>query len=68
MTKPETDKPAPTCEGCRWWERAKPYTWGKCLAPMPEWALYDSSDPIVWPGDEQAEDCDCYQPREETKP
>lgn len=32
----------PTCRDCGHWERAKPYRWGNCRAPIP--LVYEEAD------------------------
>ena len=58
-----------TCGQCKWWERAKPYAFGNCYAPLPLWAVElayaeGSAGCDSRPSEAVADDCACFQPAE----
>jgi hypothetical protein len=51
-----------TCGDCLFWERAKPYAWGKCHCPIPM-HLADFEDPII-EAKKDAKDCEAFKEKD----
>jgi hypothetical protein len=53
------------CGNCRHWSQAKPYAWGNCNSPLPEWAVISEcseSSPVVGTDCDWAKDCEMFDP------
>lgn len=49
---------ARTCGQCKYWNRAKPYKWGECAAPLPQYVGNVKSTTIF--AEEKAFHCEMF--------